>query len=77
VYDQFHQAGLYRHIVIRRAFFTDQIMIIFSVNHEFQVDGKNIDLTFIKNFFAELTKKYPIIKSVYLSLNSGKADIAI
>ena len=52
-------------------------MVIFSVNHEFEVNGKKIDLTFVKDFFADLVKKYSQIASVYLSLNSGKADVAI
>lgn len=77
VYDQFNNEWLFRHIVIREAFFTNQIMIIFSVNHEFQVDGKNIDLTFVKDFFKELSNKYSQITSIYLSLNSWKADVAI
>jgi 23S rRNA (uracil1939-C5)-methyltransferase len=35
VYDQFNQQGFFRHIVLRQAFFTNQIMIIFSVNHKY------------------------------------------
>lgn len=88
VYDQFHNSWFFRHIVIRQAFFTNQIMVIFSVNHEYTppaslppqlrgTEGEKIDLTFIKDFFADLVKKYPEIASIYLSLNSGKADVAI
>lgn len=35
VYDQFNQEWFFRHIVIRQAFFTNQIMIIFWVNHNY------------------------------------------
>lgn len=74
VYDQFHQEWFFRHIVIREAFFTNQVMIILWVNHKFPW-VKNLD--FLKDFFNDLVKKYPQIKSTYLSLNDNKADIAI
>ncbi|MGE4443987.1 MAG: 23S rRNA (uracil(1939)-C(5))-methyltransferase RlmD [Candidatus Altimarinota bacterium] len=74
VYDQFNGEGFFRHIVIREAFFTKQIMIIFSINHTFP-EIENLD--FVKDFFQELAKKYPEIASIYLSLNNSKADIAI
>lgn len=74
VYDQFNQQGFFRHIVLRQAFFTNQIMIIFSINHKFN-GVKN--LSFVKDFFENLAKKYSEINSVYLSLNDSKADVAI
>lgn len=74
VYDQFNGEWFFRHIVIREAFFTKQIMIIFSINHTFS-EIENLD--FVKDFFKELAKKYPEIASIYLSLNNSKADIAI
>lgn len=74
VYDQFDQKWFFRHIVLRQAFFTNQIMIIFSVNHEFEWVK---DMQFIKDFFSTLTKKYKEIASIYISLNNNKADIAI
>lgn len=74
VYDQFDQQGFFRHIVLRQAFFTNQMMIIFSINHKF-TGVKNLD--FVKDFFAELAKKHPEIASIYLSLNDSKADVAI
>ena len=74
VYDQFNGEWFFRHIVIREAFFTKQIMIIFSINHTFP-EIENLD--FVKDFFQELAKKYPEIASIYLSLNNSKADIAI
>ena len=84
VYDQFHQKWFFRHIVIRQAFFTNQIMIIFSINHKFEPSplaplpkGEGDWKSLIINFFAEFAKKYPEIKSIYLSLNDNKADTAI
>ncbi len=79
VYDQKPQTWFYRHIVIRRAFFTDEIMIILWFNHKY---FKNEDLlkekiVLIKNFIKRLWEKYNIIKSFYLSYNDNKADIAI
>lgn len=74
VYDQFNQQGFFRHIVLRQAFFTNQIMIIFSINHKFEW-VKSLD--FVKDFFENLAKKYSEIASIYLSLNDSKADIAI
>ncbi len=74
IYDQFDQKWFFRHIVIRQAFFTNQIMIIFSINHKYELVK---DLNFIKDFFNDLAKKYSEISSVYLSLNDSKADVAI
>lgn len=77
VYDPFRNEGFFRHIVIREAFFTNQIMIIFSINHEYEHNSQKADLSIIKDFFADLSKKYSEIKSIYLSLNSSVADTAI
>lgn len=74
VYDQFNQEWFFRHIVLRQAFFTNQIMIIFWVNHKFPW-VKSLD--FLQDFFQNLAKKYPEITSIYLSLNDSKADVAI
>jgi hypothetical protein len=49
-------------------------MIIFSINHKYE-GVKNLD--FIKDFFQNLARKYEEIKSIYLSLNDSKADVAI
>lgn len=78
VYDQFTQEWFFRHIVIRQAFFTNQIMIIFSVNHKFEelkTDG--LEFSKIKEFFNDLAKKYNEIKSIYLSLNDNRSDTSI
>lgn len=74
VYDQLNQEWFFRHIVLRQAFFTNQIMIIFWINHKFPW-VKTLD--FLKDFFENLAKKHPEIASIFLSLNDSKADIAI
>ena len=79
VYDAKTQQWFFRHIIIRRAFFTDELMVIFSFNHPYledkpQHDGK---IEILNEFFQKLSKKYDIIKSVYFSYNNNKADIAI
>lgn len=87
VYDQFNQKWFFRHIVLRQAFFTNQIMIILWINHKYDFCTLN-DLiiddelwikypNFLNIFFINLAKKYPEIKSIYLSLNDSKADISI
>lgn len=74
VYDQKTHEWFFRHIVIRNSFFTDEIMIILSINHKYPW---KYDIENVKNFFNELTKKFTKIKSVYLSLNDSLADISI
>lgn len=74
-YDQFDQKWFFRHIVLRQAFFTNQIMIIFSINHKYFDSLSNLD--FLKDFFKDLASKYSEIKSIYLSLNDSRADTAI
>lgn len=81
VYDQFTQEWFFRHIVIRQAFFTNQIMIIFSINHKYSVENSEYRmqdvLENIKDFFQTLAKKYSEIKSIYLSLNDNRSDTSI
>jgi 23S rRNA (uracil1939-C5)-methyltransferase len=79
VFDQKTQKWFFRHILIRRAFFTDEMMIIFSFNHEYLEWKEHFSdkIELLKTFFWKLTKKHTIIKSVYFSHNSNKADIAI
>lgn len=74
VYDQFNHEWFFRHIVLRQAFFTNQIMIIFWVNHKFPW-VKNLD--FLKDFFNTLAWKYKEIASIYLSLNDSLSDTSI
>ncbi len=90
VYDQKTQKWFFRHILIRRTFFKNEVMIIFWFNHKYfentnsetslphlNKEGIKGWLENIKTFFSDLAKKYPEIKSIYLSYNDNKADIAI
>ncbi len=76
-YDQFNHQWFFRHILLRRAFFTDQVMIIFSINHKFNTANIGIELQKATDFLISITKKYSQIKSIYLSLNDNKSDTAI
>lgn len=79
VYDQKTQQGFFRHIIIRRAFFTDQVMIIFSFNDSYLEwkEQHNWKIELLRSFFYKLARDFPIIKSIYFSYNDNKADIAI
>jgi len=81
VYDQFDQKWFFRHILIRRTHFTDEIMILLSFNPNYFDDKPNLDkqekLNLIKDFLISLTKDFPQIKSIYFSHNVNKADTCI
>lgn len=81
VYDQMRQEGFFRHILIRRTHFADQMMLLVSFNPEYFEKNKNLDknekLTLIKEFLISLTEKYSVIKSIYFSHNPNKADTCI
>ena len=81
VYDQMRQEGFFRHLMIRRTHFADQMMLLLSFNPEYFDKNTKLDktekLNIIKEFLISLTKKYPIIKSIYFSHNPNKADICI
>lgn len=79
VYDQKVQKWFFRHIIIRRAFFTDEIMLILSFNHTYLEWKQHLSdkLDLLKDFFIKLAERYSIIKSIYFSHNDNKADTAI
>lgn len=81
VYDQMRNEWFFRHILLRKTHFTDEMMILLSFNPEYLDNNKKLNksekLELIKNFLNNLAKKYTIIKSIYLSHNTNKADIAI
>lgn len=54
-------------------------MIILSLNEDFleKENEKKEWRKKIQSFFEKLTKKFPKIQSIYLSINDNKADIAI
>ncbi len=78
VYDAKTQKGFFRHIMIRRTFFAEEIMILLSFNPAYEFEW-NLDekIIMLKEFFSTLCKKYSIIKSVYFSHNTNKADVCI
>ena len=81
VYDQMRQEGFFRHIMIRRTHFADELMILLSFNPEYFDKNIKLDkeekLWLIKDFLNGLTEKYPVIKSIYFSHNPNKADVCI
>lgn len=81
VYDQMKQEWFFRHILIRKTHFTDEMMILLSFNPDYFNKNKRVDkdekMAIIKFFLIWLTNKYSIIKSIYLSHNPNKADVCI
>ena len=81
VYDQMRNSGFFRHLMIRRTHFGDQIMLLLSFNPEYFDENIKLDktekLTLIKEFLLSLPQKYPLITSIYFSHNPNKADVCI
>lgn len=81
VYDQMRQEWFFRHIMIRRTHFADELMLLLSFNSKYFEKNtklnKNEKLQIIKDFLLNLTNKYPVIKSIYFSHNPNKADVCI
>lgn len=73
-YDPKRNEGFWRHLVIRKAWYTGEIMVIFSINHthpEYSRKNEGDILVFISG----LMERFPHIVSTYLLHNSGRADI--
>lgn len=81
VYDGMRQEWFFRHIMIRRTHFANEMMILLSFNPEYFDKNTKLNkeekLNLIKDFFIKLSQKYDIIKSIYFSHNPNKADICI
>ena len=81
VYDQKKQEWFFRHILLRKAYFTDEMMILLSFNPEYFDKNTKLDktekLSILKDFFKKLAERYSEIKSIYFSHNPNKADVAI
>ncbi|MCK9272856.1 DUF559 domain-containing protein [Candidatus Gracilibacteria bacterium] len=79
-YDPFNGIGFWRHLVVREAHYTGEIMLIFSVNNKAltptlsQGEREKFMINFL-DFIKKLVIKFPNIKSVYYLKNNGKADI--
>ncbi len=81
VYDQFTQKWFFRHLLFRKTYFTNEMMILLSFNPDYFNNkphlNKDEKLKQIKDFLIWLTKKYNFIKSIYFSYNINKADTSI
>ena len=81
VYDSMRAEGFFRHIMIRKTHFANEMMILLSFNPAYFDTNKKLDLgeklLIIKEFLIWLTEKYDIIKSIYFSHNPNKADVCI
>jgi len=75
------QEGFFRHIMIRKTHFSNEMMILISFNPAYfdknEKLNKSEKLELIKDFLISLTEKYDIIKSIYFSHNPNKADVCI
>lgn len=74
VYDQKTHKGLFRHLMIRKSHFMNEVMVIVSHNPNYEWD---FDVELLKKDLIKYAGTRDVIKSVYLSSNWGKADIAI
>lgn len=81
VYDQMRAEWFFRHLLIRKTHFTNEMMILLSFSPEYFEKNTRLNkeekLSIIKDFFVKLAWKYPIIKSVYYSHNVNKSDTFI
>lgn len=73
-YDPKTNIGFWRHFVVRKARFTGEIMLIFSVNHDFPGYERKHEGDILV-FAGKLREQFPHIESIYLLQNSGRADI--
>lgn len=81
VYDSKPQTWFFRHILIRRTFFSNELMIILWYNPKYLEENQDeiskYAINRISTFLKNLPSKYSEIKSIYFSVNDNKADIAI
>ncbi len=78
-YDQKMHTGFFRHLLMRKTYFTDEMMIILSFHpgYFWNEEQKEKEIGRIKSFLSQLAEKHPLIKSVYLSHNSNTSDTVI
>ena len=83
VYDQKMWTGFWRHFMIRKMWFSEEILTVLSVFPNYFESEENADfqkeetLESIKKFFQKLTEEEWNIKSVYISHNANKSDTLI
>ena len=68
-YDEDTAYGLLRHVLVRRGFFTDEIMVVIVIGSPI-FPSKN-------NFVKALRKKYPQITTVVLNVNDKKTSMVL
>ena len=68
-YDEDTGYGLLRHVLVRRGFFTDEIMVVIVIGSPI-FPSKN-------NFVKALRKKYPLITTVVLNVNDKKTSMVL
>lgn len=68
-YDEDTGYGLLRHVLVRRGFFTDEIMVVIVIGSPI-FPSKN-------NFVKALRKKYPQITAVVLNVNDKKTSMVL
>ena len=68
-YDEDTQYGLLRHVLVRRGFSTDEIMVVLVVGSPI-FPSKN-------NFVKALRKKYPQVTTVVLNVNDKKTSMVL
>lgn len=68
-YDEDTGYGLLRHVLVRRGFFTDEIMVVLVIGSPI-FPSKN-------NFVKALRKKYPQITAVVLNVNDKKTSMVL
>lgn len=78
-FDQKKAEWFYRHLVMRKWHYTQEIMIILSFHPWFleKIGDKDVHLNKIKSFLCSLPKSFPNLASIYLSHNANLADISI
>lgn len=66
-YNEEKHAGLLRHVVIRRGYFTNEVMVIFVIN------GKKIP--YQQDIIHELTQRFPNIQSMKVNQNMKQSNV--
>lgn len=66
-YDERQQLGLVRHVVLRKGFYTNEIMVVFVLN--------GTSLPHQKEIIQNLTDAFPQIKSIKININQSNSNV--
>lgn len=69
IYDEKTGKGLLRHIMVRKGFKTDELMVVLVVN--------GLKLPYADELIGILTEQYPNIKSIVLNVNTKNTNIIL